>query len=72
MHSEINKIELSEQELDVVAGGAALQNIETNFTKEVNFIAQSTESNDQGSRSDSVVLNQLVDTDARNNIKLDF
>ncbi|BAZ65526.1 hypothetical protein NIES4106_02650 [Fischerella sp. NIES-4106] len=72
MHSEINKIELSEQELDVVAGGAALQNVETDFTKEVNFIAQSTESNDQGSRSDSVILNEYTKTDAENKIQLDF
>ncbi|MGJ5673975.1 MAG: CTB family bacteriocin [Nostochopsis sp.] len=72
MHSEINKMELSEQELDVVAGGAALQNVQTDFAKEVNFIAQSTESNDQGSRSDSVVLNEYTKTGAENNIKLDF
>ncbi len=59
-----NAIELSEQELDVVAGGADVLFDTTNFKSNTLLVAQNTQSGPGGSSTTSTIARQKIDTSA--------
>ncbi|MDZ8056607.1 MAG: CTB family bacteriocin [Aulosira sp. ZfuCHP01] len=57
-------IELSEQELDVVAGGADILFDTTKFKSDTAIVAQNTQSGPGGSSTTSAVATQKINTSA--------
>ncbi|AFY34450.1 CTB family bacteriocin [Calothrix sp. PCC 7507] len=63
-------IELSEQELDVVAGGVDFLVDATRFNSNTLLVAQNTQSGPGGSSTTSTIARQVIDTSAIHNIVL--
>ncbi|AFY34451.1 CTB family bacteriocin [Calothrix sp. PCC 7507] len=63
-------IELSEQELDVVAGGVDFLLDATQFKSNTLLVGQATQSTAAGSATTSTIARQVIDTNAFHNIVL--